>query len=216
MTIYVNMTNDPPEPQPDIYSTPEDTLVTIPVLANDVDPDGNNTLYVESCSSASNGAVVVVDGATVSYKPNTGFQGLDTFTCTICDNGIPSLCKESDVTVYVIASPSESPSVSSGPSSAPSLSPSLSAGPSSKPSIGRPLANDDSATTPEDVPVTIDVLDNDSDPQNDPLTVIAFTSGNNGSVSVSSEGLITYTPNPNFNGVDTFTYTISDGACVIV
>ena len=79
VTIYVNMTDDPPEMQPDIYFTPHDTLIMIPMLANDVDPNDNNTLYVKSYSSASNGAVVMINDTMVSYKPDTGFQRLDNF-----------------------------------------------------------------------------------------------------------------------------------------
>ena len=74
-----------------------------------------------------------------------------------------------------------------------------------------PIANDDSATTDEDVLLTVSVLDNDSDANGDPLTVTTVTQGTHGSVAINLDGSVAYTPNANFNGSDAFTYTISDG-----
>ncbi|QDG52672.1 tandem-95 repeat protein [Persicimonas caeni] len=73
-----------------------------------------------------------------------------------------------------------------------------------------PTAADDTATTDEDTAVTIDVLANDGDPDNDPLGIISATTPSQGSTSVAN-GQITYTPNADENGTDTFEYTISDG-----
>ena len=74
-----------------------------------------------------------------------------------------------------------------------------------------PVAVDDAATTDEDVPVTIAVLGNDSDPDSDPLTITDFTQAGNGTVTQDGAGNFVYTPDENFNGTDTFTYTITDG-----
>src|SRR5690606_12564649 len=57
-----------------------------------------------------------------------------------------------------------------------------------------PVANDDTAETDEDTPVTINVLDNDSDPDGDPLTVTEATA-ENGNVTIGDDGELTYTPN---------------------
>ena len=75
-----------------------------------------------------------------------------------------------------------------------------------------PTANDDSATAQEDVPIiTIDVLKNDTDPDNDKLVVVKASQGRNGSVTINTNSTLTYAPNMNFSGNDTFTYTLSDG-----
>jgi Ca2+-binding RTX toxin-like protein len=74
-----------------------------------------------------------------------------------------------------------------------------------------PEANPDSAITDEDTSVTISVLDNDTDPNGDPLTVTS-AAANHGTVAINADGTVTYTPDADFNGDDTITYTIEDPA----
>jgi alpha-tubulin suppressor-like RCC1 family protein len=74
-----------------------------------------------------------------------------------------------------------------------------------------PNAGDDSATTAEDTPTTIDVLANDTDPEGDTLTVTAVTDPPHGTVANNGTN-ITYTPDPDFCGADDFGYTASDGS----
>jgi hypothetical protein len=72
-----------------------------------------------------------------------------------------------------------------------------------------PTANNDNVNTPLDTPITIGVLDNDSDPENQPLSVISVTSPQNGTTVIDNNEII-YTPNPGFVGCDTFSYVIQD------
>ena len=76
-----------------------------------------------------------------------------------------------------------------------------------------PEATDDDATTDEDTPVSVNVLSNDTDPDTgDDLDIASFGQGQHGSVDCNNEtGECTYTPNPNFNGEDSFRYTANDG-----
>ncbi|MDX1449965.1 MAG: Ig-like domain-containing protein, partial [Acidimicrobiia bacterium] len=74
-----------------------------------------------------------------------------------------------------------------------------------------PVANDDIASTSEDAPIGIDVLANDTDPDDDGLTITNLTQPANGTASIQPDATITYTPDPDFNGIDTFTYTANDG-----
>lgn len=73
-----------------------------------------------------------------------------------------------------------------------------------------PTVVDDSAATDEDTAATIDVLSNDSDPESDPFAVDSVTQPSNGTVVINSGTNVTYTPDENFNGVDTFTYKAAD------
>jgi hypothetical protein len=74
-----------------------------------------------------------------------------------------------------------------------------------------PLAQNASVSTHPGAPVTIDVLDNASDPNGLPLTLTGLTAPADGSVVLNPDGTLTYTPNTGFSGSDSFAYTISDG-----
>jgi hypothetical protein len=74
-----------------------------------------------------------------------------------------------------------------------------------------PVAADDAAVTDEDTAVTIDALANDADADGDSLTVTAVGAPAHGTVVDHGDGTFTYTPEPNFNGDDAFTYDIADG-----
>ena len=74
-----------------------------------------------------------------------------------------------------------------------------------------PVAVDDSAVTEFNSPVTIDVLANDSDPEGDPLSIKSVGWPSHGMTQDNGDGTITYTPAGGFVGVDTFTYTLTDG-----
>jgi YD repeat-containing protein len=76
----------------------------------------------------------------------------------------------------------------------------------------RPTAVNDSATTDEDTPVIIDVLGNDVDRDGtlDPTTLQIVNAPINGSATVTSGGMIAYTPGRDFYGTDFFTYTVRD------
>ena len=81
-----------------------------------------------------------------------------------------------------------------------------------------PVATDDSDTTDEDTPVTVDVVANDTDIDGnlDPTSVTVTSGPADGATSVDPvTGKVTYTPNPNFTGTDSFTYEVCDtfGAC---
>ena len=73
-----------------------------------------------------------------------------------------------------------------------------------------PIAADYTATTAREVPVTITVLANASDPDGDQLEVVDVTQGTNGDVVLNDDGTVTYTPTEGFDGTDSFSYTIDD------
>ncbi|MBV1907825.1 MAG: tandem-95 repeat protein, partial [Kangiellaceae bacterium] len=73
-----------------------------------------------------------------------------------------------------------------------------------------PIALDDDVTTNEDTSVVISVLINDTDADGDQITVISAVA-NNGGVEINNNGVLSYSPNTDFNGFDTINYTIEDG-----
>ncbi|MBS0126730.1 Ig-like domain-containing protein [Thetidibacter halocola] len=75
-----------------------------------------------------------------------------------------------------------------------------------------PVAANDSAATQSTRPVSIDVLANDVDVENDPLNVVSVSVAAHGSVVIEADGTLTYTAAFGFVGNDTFTYVVSDGA----
>src|SRR5688572_27219032 len=76
-----------------------------------------------------------------------------------------------------------------------------------------PEAANDSASTNEDTAVTVSVLANDTDADaGDTKSIASVTQGANGAVTINANGTLTYTPNANFNGSDSFTYVMQDAA----
>jgi hypothetical protein len=73
-----------------------------------------------------------------------------------------------------------------------------------------PIANDDLDNVNEDTANNIiDVLANDYDPDGDSLEIISVTQPSHG-VALFTSDYVYYTPDPNYNGLDQFTYMISD------
>ncbi|GAB4580006.1 MAG: hypothetical protein Fur0022_27450 [Anaerolineales bacterium] len=80
--------------------------------------------------------------------------------------------------------------------------------------LAAPIANDDTYTTTEDIPLSISapgVLGNDSDPDSNPLGAVLSALPSHGTVQLNSDGSFVYTPTLNYNGTDSFTYLAYDG-----
>ncbi|MCP4304289.1 MAG: tandem-95 repeat protein [bacterium] len=74
----------------------------------------------------------------------------------------------------------------------------------------RPDAVADATTTDEDSAVIIDVLDNDSDLDGDAFEVTNVGSAAHGTAALNPDGTITYVPDADYAGADSFSYTIRD------
>ena len=78
-----------------------------------------------------------------------------------------------------------------------------------------PVAVNDSLTATEDTQVTYaaaQLLGNDSDPDHNPIAIASVSNGTGGNVVLNPDGTVTFTPDSNFNGTATFTYTVTDGS----
>jgi len=166
------------------------TLVNTPVggnvLTNDFDPEGNNlTANAPPVVDPSNGSVVLNPDGSYVYTPDNNFVGDDFFSYVMCTDGTPTLCDTASVFIEVIP-------ISDG--------------------NDPPVANLDAYVTYEDLPVDGNILVNDADPDGDNiiLNVTPISGPLNGSVTVNTNGSITYTPDPGFLGEDVFVYEICD------
>ncbi|MDH3598775.1 MAG: cadherin-like domain-containing protein, partial [Candidatus Tectomicrobia bacterium] len=83
-TITVTIANAPPVAADDTATTLVNNEVTVDVLANDSDADGD-TLSVDSVTQPANGTVNINTDDTVTYTPHAGYTGSDTFTYTVSD-----------------------------------------------------------------------------------------------------------------------------------
>ncbi len=176
--------NQTPIANDDSGETDVNTATVIDVLNNDLDNDGSlepSTLAI--VSNPSNGTLEV-DPLTgqVTYIPNLGFTGNDSFGYTVEDNeGATS--NQAFVSV----------------------------------SVGSfnqaPVANDDSGETDVNTATVIDVLNNDLDNDGslEPSTLAIVSNPSNGTLEVDPlTGQVTYTPNTDFTGNDSFGYTVED------
>jgi N-acetylneuraminic acid mutarotase len=83
-TVSIYVGNQLPIANPDTANTSEDTSVTIDVLLNDSDPDGD-PINVVNVTTPQNGTAVINLDDTITYTPNPGFSGTDSFDYTIDD-----------------------------------------------------------------------------------------------------------------------------------
>jgi VCBS repeat-containing protein len=74
-----------------------------------------------------------------------------------------------------------------------------------------PVAKSDAFTTDEDAFASGNVLTNDSDVDRNALMTSLVTNADNGTITLHKNGSFEYRPNENFNGSDSFTYSVSDG-----
>ena len=196
-TVIINVTavNDAPDAVNDTATVAEDGSVTLDPRTNDSTGPANEsgqTLTVTAVTQGAHGSVAITGGGTgVSYTPDANYNGPDSFTYTVTDNGTTNgLADHKSATGTVSITVTE---VNDAPSAA---------------ADSKTLAEDAAATS-------IDVLANDSTgPANESgqtLTVTAVTQGAHGSVAITGGGTgVSYTPDANYNGPDSFTYTVTD------
>jgi len=78
-----------------------------------------------------------------------------------------------------------------------------------------PVASDDVYDVPHNtvltVPVADGLLDNDTDPQGDPIEAVLRSGPAHGTLALATDGSFVYTPDTGFAGIDTFVYQADDG-----
>nr|WP_242014226.1 tandem-95 repeat protein [Vibrio parahaemolyticus] len=272
-TVEVNVTpvNDAPVAKDDIATTQEDTAVTIDVLPNDTDVDGDKLSIQSASVPEAQGKVEIVDGKLV-FTPAENFNGDAEITYTVTDgaltdqatvkvtvnavndtpvveSNIADQALAEDFTPYTIDLNTAFSDVDnvdgeltfsvSGNSNIQvaivngiaTITPTadwngsetltFTATDPSGESISQtvnftvaPVADivADKATVVEDTPTIIKVLGNDTFEGDDKVVSLDTNNGPaNGTVSVNPDGSVTYTPNDNYHGTDSFTYIVTLG-----
>ncbi|MQC80168.1 tandem-95 repeat protein, partial [Vibrio parahaemolyticus] len=271
--VEVNVTpvNDAPVAKDDIATTQEDTAVTIDVLPNDTDIDGD-TLRIDSASVPSDqGTVEIVDGKLV-FTPAENFNGNAEITYTVTDGSLTdqatvkvtvnavndtpvvesNLADQTlaeDFTTYTIdlntafsdvdnvdgeltfsvsgnsnvlvsienGIATISPTADWNGSETLTFTATDPSGESVSQTVDFTVApvvdiEADSADVVEDTPTIINVLGNDTFESTDKLVSLDAENGpKNGTVIVNNDGTVTYTPDDNYVGKDTFTYVVTSG-----
>ncbi|ULF67519.1 tandem-95 repeat protein [Vibrio alginolyticus] len=272
-TVNVDVTpvNDAPVANDDAATTQEDTAVTIDVLPNDTDIDGD-TLSIQSASvPETQGTVEIIDGKLV-FTPAENFHGDAEITYTVTDGALTDQATvnvtvnavndtpvvessiadqtlaedftpysidlntafsdvdnvDGDLTFSVSGNSNVLVSIENGIAT---ISPTadwngsealtFTATDPSGESVSQtvnftvaPVADivADKATVVEDTPTIIKVLGNDTFEGNDKVVSLDTNNGPaNGTVSVNPDGSVTYTPNDNYHGTDSFTYIVTSG-----
>ncbi|HCM0726031.1 TPA: tandem-95 repeat protein [Vibrio parahaemolyticus] len=272
-TVEVNVTpvNDAPVAKDDIATTQEDTAVTIDVLPNDSDVDGDKLSIQSASVPEAQGKVEIVDGKLV-FTPAENFNGDAEITYTVTDgaltdqatvkvtvnavndtpvveSNIADQALAEDFTPYTIDLNTAFSDVDnvdgeltfsvSGNSNIQvaivngivTITPTadwngsetltFTATDPSGESISQtvnftvaPVADivADSVTVVEDTPTIIKVLGNDTFEGDDKVVSLDTNNGPaNGTVSINPDGSVTYTPNDNYHGTDSFTYIVTSG-----
>ncbi|WP_060989310.1 retention module-containing protein [Photobacterium leiognathi] len=200
VTIHVTPVNDAPIANPDSFTTDEDTSITVDLIKNDHDVDGD-TLTIKEINGTpvtpgheqtivvDNGKIVIAHDGGMTFVPSDNYHGDVTVPYTITDGDKSAT---STVTIHVT------------------------------PINDAPVANPDSFTTDEDTSITVDLTKNDSDVDGDKLTIkeingTSLTGGeqtvvvDNGKIVIDHDGGMTFVPSDNYHGDVTVPYTITDG-----
>ncbi|EIA1618155.1 tandem-95 repeat protein [Vibrio parahaemolyticus] len=271
--VEVNVTpaNDAPVAKDDIATTQEDTAVTIDVLPNDTDVDGDK-LSIESVSvPKEQGTVEVVDGKLV-FTPAENFNGDAEITYTVTDGALTdqatvkvtvnavndtpvvesnvadqtlaedftpytidlntafsdvdnvdgeltfSVSGNSNIQVAIVNGIATiTPTADWNGSETLTFTATDPSGESISQTVNftvAPVADivADSVTVVEDTPTIIKVLGNDTFEGDDKVVSLDTNNGPaNGTVSINPDGSVTYTPNDNYHGTDSFTYIVTSG-----
>ncbi|MBU3011882.1 tandem-95 repeat protein [Polaribacter vadi] len=202
VTITVNSVNDEPSATEDSATVNEDsTTNSIDVLVNDsFGGDGSNsgTIAIASSNSENKGTISVDDNGTATdptddkiiYTPLANYNGTDSFEYTITDANGDTATEKVTITVNAVND--------------------------------LPTATNDAITVDEDSSEnTINVLSNDSYGGDGYITgtrIVFNTENTSGTVTLNTNGTrfdplddtISYTPITDFNGTDSFEYTITD------
>lgn len=163
------------------YSLDSGNYILLSLLDNDTDLEGD-FLYAEAVSQPDHGSVNVGQSIFTRYTPEPGYRGPVSFTYRAVDvyGGVSNVATVTMTLGTVIPDPVA------------------------------PTLQDDQAVVDEDSSVQINVYANDSDDQALPAQVSVVDGVDHGTLQNLGNGSFTYTPAANYNGSDSFVYSVTD------
>ncbi|HNW89332.1 MAG TPA: Ig-like domain-containing protein [Bacteroidales bacterium] len=179
-SLNITLLNDSTQALDDSFIMDEDAVLNDSVSGNDTISTDGGNFW-SVVTGPVNGIFSLDSNGTFVYTPNLNYYGADTITYQLCD--IDGDCDTAQIFIVI------------------------------NPVNDNPVAVADSATTIEDTPQTINVPSNDTDIDGniDLTTVAIVTAPLHGTTAVDNlTGIITYTPDANYYGNDTFKYSIGD------
>jgi hypothetical protein len=184
VSLAVTPVNDAPVTVSDGYTTAEDTPLTIAAAQGVLANDTDvdgDPLTAVLVSGPTHGSLTLGTDGAFTYTSALHFNGSDSFSYMANDGTVDSNLAIVTLTIT--------------------------------PVNDAPVATPDAVTTAEDTPLAItftQLLANDTDVENDPLGVTVAADPTHGVLALTADGLL-YTPDADFFGWDTFTYTATDG-----
>ena len=207
--VTVQGTNDGPTSASETIAVQENGIVTAEsrfdgVLANDTDPDANetDTLFVGAARAGSGSGTfttVPAAGLTIEglYGTLTLYPDGTYFYTADRSDGLPAGETAKDCFLYEVVDAHGARSTATLTFAVTGVN-------------NPPTAEDASFETAEDT-VLPRSLPGASDPDGDAVTYALAGAPEHGSVAVSASGTFTYTPDADYSGPDSFTYTVADG-----
>src|SRR5690606_10705754 len=181
VAITVTGSNDLPVADPQSASTDEDTPLLLTLTGSDIEGDALSFAIASAPAHGTLSAITPVDAASaqVTYTPDADFNGVDSFSFAVDDGSGSSAPATVTLTVAAVDD--------------------------------APVADAQAASTDEDTPLAI-VLTG-SDVEGASLVFAIATGPANGTLSAitpidAGSAQLTYTPDPDFNGVDSFSFTV--------
>ncbi len=191
----------------DEASTTENTPVIIDVLSNDSGL-ADTPITVTISGDPTTGSVVVESDNTVTYTPNEEFYGSDSFNYTITDNNGDNDVALVSVNIEQDNSGNEENEDENGNEEDDNNE--EGDNDDNEGTNYLPVAIDDETTTDENTSVNIQVLNNDTGLQDEPVIVTIAVTSENGTTEVNDDNSITFTPDEGFTGETSFSYTVTD------
>jgi Ca2+-binding RTX toxin-like protein len=191
-TVEVTPVNNAPDVAPDFVTTDEDTPLYFSasdLLANDVEHDGEQML-VSAVLSGDHVSATLLENGQIYLQPAGNYYGLANFSYEVTDGhgGYSVGFVEVQINPVNDAPYAHNDSFTNNP--------------------GDPLR------TPQDTPLIIDpatLLANDGDIDSPTISLASVSFATNGSVEITNDGKINFTPDANYWGAASFRYVIADG-----